>query len=235
MKIVLRQDVPKLGDAGSVQVVKNGFARNYLIPRGMAVVATPGELKVASHNQAVQDRKIEKQENLLQSLADRIDGQRLEFTARSGEHGRLYGSVTGGDIAEKLSGLIGEEIDRRKVVLEEAIRSIGTHSVAIHLVGKLRPRVTVIVHGEEEPAEAAEEVTAEDEAGTLVAEDGRGDSGHPEPGSAHDDSKTETVEDGPVVPETDGEPGASGDVEVRGGAVAETTTDGPATEVSSAE
>jgi large subunit ribosomal protein L9 len=231
VKIVLRQDVPKLGDAGSVQVVKNGFARNYLIPRGLAVVATAGELKVASHNQAVQDRKIEKQENLLQHLADRIDGQRLEFTARTGEHGRLYGSVTGGDIADRLSALIGEEVDRRKVVLDEAIRSIGTHTVAIHLVGKLRPRVTVVVHGEEEPTDVATNEPADDDAQTLVAEEGRGDSGHPEPGSAHDDSKTETVEQGPDVPETDGEPGASGEVEVRGGAVSETTTDGRATEV----
>ncbi len=161
MKIVLRQDVPKLGEAGSVREVANGYARNFLIPRGMAVVATPGELKVAAHNQGVQDRKIAKQEQQLQSLADRIAGQRLEFTARAGEQGRLYGSITAGDIAERLSAAVREEIDRRKIVLDEPIRTVGQHAVAVHLVGRLRPQVTVIVHGEaEEEAPAASEPTA---------------------------------------------------------------------------
>ena len=158
MKIVLRQDVPKLGEAGSVQDVANGYARNFLIPRGLAVVATPGELKVAAHNQAVQDRKIAKQEQQLQSLADRIAGLRLEFTARAGTQGRLYGSITAGDVAERITAAVGEEIDRRKVVLDDAIRTVGQHTVTVHLVGRLRPQVTVVVHGEhdeEEPAAAA--------------------------------------------------------------------------------
>jgi large subunit ribosomal protein L9 len=168
MKIVLRQDVPKLGESGSVQDVANGYARNFLIPQGMAVVATPGELKVAAHNQAVQARKIVKQEQQLQSLADRIAGQRLEFTARAGEGGRLYGSITAGDVADRLTAAVGEEIDRRRVVLEEPIRTLGQHAVAVHLVGRLRPQVTVVVQGEaaEEAApegagEATEPATAE--------------------------------------------------------------------------
>ena len=163
MKIVLRQDVPKLGEAGTVQTVTDGYARNYLIPRGLAVIATSGELKVVAHNQGVQARKIAKQEQQLQSLADRIAGQRLEFTARAGEQGRLYGSITAGDIAERLTAAVREEIDRRKVVLEEPIRSVGEHSVAVHLVGRLRPQVTVVVHGERDESEepAAAEAPAE--------------------------------------------------------------------------
>jgi large subunit ribosomal protein L9 len=166
MKIVLRQDVPKVGEAGTVQTVSDGYARNYLIPRGFAVAATKGELKVAEHNLAVKARKIAKQEQQLQSLADRIDGQRLEFTARAGRQGRLYGSITAGDIAERLSVVVRDEIDRRKVVLDESIRTVGEHSVAIHLVGRLRPHVTVIVNGEvdeEEEAPEAEGETAESE------------------------------------------------------------------------
>ena len=158
MKIVLRQDVPKLGEAGSVQQVANGYARNYLIPQGLAVVATPGELKVAANNQAVLARKIAKQEQQQQSLADRIDGQRLEFTARAGDQGRLYGSITAGDVAERLSAAINHEIDRRKVVLDEPIRTVGEHGVTVHLVGRLRPQVRVIVHGEAEETDAAPEV-----------------------------------------------------------------------------
>ena len=169
MKIVLRQDVPKLGTAGSVQEVATGYARNFLIPRGMAVVATPGELKVAAHNQGVQDRKVAKQEQQLQSLADRIAGQRLEFTARAGEQGRLYGSITAGDIAERLTAAVREEIDRRKVVLDDPIRTVGTHTVAVHLVGRLRPQVTVVVHGEAE--EEAPAAASQPTAATATAED----------------------------------------------------------------
>ncbi|MGH2531556.1 MAG: 50S ribosomal protein L9 [Thermomicrobiales bacterium] len=154
MKIILRQDVEKLGEAGAVKTVADGYARNYLIPKGLAILATPGELKVVEHNQKVQERKIERQEQALRSLADRIEGQKLTFNARAGQGGRLFGSVTVADIAERLSKVVGQEIDRRKVVLDEPIRATGEHSVAVHLVGRLRPHVTVIVEGLDTPAEA---------------------------------------------------------------------------------
>jgi large subunit ribosomal protein L9 len=150
MKVVLRQDVPKLGEAGTVREVSNGYARNFLIPQGLAVVATPGEIKTAEHNLEVKGRKVARMEAQLQALADRINGQRLEFTARAGEQGRLYGSITAGDIAEKLSGIVGEEIDRRKVVLDDQLRTAGEHTVAVHLVGRLRPAITVVVTGVDE-------------------------------------------------------------------------------------
>jgi large subunit ribosomal protein L9 len=161
MKVVLRQDVEKLGEAGSVQNVSNGYARNYLIPQGLAVVATAGELKTAAHNQAVKDRKVLRQEQQLQSLADKISGQKLSFTARAGEQGRLFGSVTAADIAEQLSRNIGEEIDRRKVMLNEPIRQTGTHTVAIHLVGRLRPEITVTVESDRQEEQASAADTAE--------------------------------------------------------------------------
>ena len=166
MKIVLRQDVPKLGEAGTIQEVKPGFARNYLIPQGMAVLATAGEIKTAEHNAAVKARKIAKQEAQLQSLADKIAGKRLEFTARAGEGGRLYGSITAGDIADELAKLVGEEIDRRKVVLEDPIRQLGEHAVTVHLVGRLRPAITVVVVGDAEyqAAHAAAEAAEAEEA-----------------------------------------------------------------------
>jgi large subunit ribosomal protein L9 len=162
MKVVLRKDVEKLGDAGTVQSVADGYARNYLIPKGLAVVATTGELKVVAENARVKEMKTARQERQLQDLADKINGQRLAFTARSGEQGRLYGSITAGDIAERLTAAVGQEIDRRKVVLEDPIRHTGEHSVSVHLVGRLRPQVTVIVTGErdEEEAPPAPEVTA---------------------------------------------------------------------------
>jgi large subunit ribosomal protein L9 len=159
MKIILRQDVPKVGEKGTVQNVSDGYARNYLIPQGLAVLATAGEMKTLAENQKVADRKVARQEKELQSLADRIEGKTLTFEARAGEGGRLYGSITSGDIAERLSGVVGSEIDRRKVVLEDSIRTTGEHKVAVHLVGKLRPQITVVVKGEHvEEVEAPAEV-----------------------------------------------------------------------------
>ena len=162
MKIILRQDVPKLGDKGTVQTVADGYARNYLIPQGLAVVATAGELKTLAENQKVADRKIARQEAELQSLADRIAGKTLTFEARSGEGGRLYGSITNADIAEKLGEIVGAEIDRRKIVLDESIRTTGEHTVTVHLVGKLRPEITVVVNGDEVVEVTAEATEAEE-------------------------------------------------------------------------
>lgn len=161
MKIVLTQDVEKVGEAGTVQDVKPGFARNYLIPKGLAQVATAGMIKQAAERQAAQQRRIAKQELELQSLADRIDGLRLEFVARAGEQGRLFGSVTNADIAAKLTQELGEEIDRRKVDLPNGIHEVGEFPVTIRLVGRLTPRITAVVRAE--GAEAVED-TAGDEA-----------------------------------------------------------------------
>jgi large subunit ribosomal protein L9 len=172
MKVVLRQDVENLGEKGSVKNVADGYARNYLIPRGMAVVATPGELKVVATNEAVKQRKVTRQEEELQGLADRINGQKLEFEARAGSNGRLFGSITNGDIAERLSKVVGSEIDRRKIVIDEAIRTTGDHPVTVNLVGKLRPQVTVVVKGivDEEEAGAATLELVADEQNELAAE-----------------------------------------------------------------
>lgn len=148
MKVILSQDVPKLGDAGSIQTVKDGFARNYLIPQGLATEATVGGLKNAEQRLRSIQRKVEREEEAQKSLAESLSGLRIAITARVGEQGRLYGSITSADVAEKISAAVGQEIDRRKVLLDEPIRSIGDHQVTVHLVGKLRPVVTVAVAGE---------------------------------------------------------------------------------------
>lgn len=160
MKIILTQDVEHLGTAGSVQTVRDGFARNYLLPKRLAVLATPGELKQAAERLAAVERKVVKQEAALKGMADKIEGQTLRFTARVGREGRLFGSITANDIAEKLSAQLREEIDRRQVVLADPIRSVGEHTVHVHLVGRLNPSVKVIVEGEEvEEAEPAADET----------------------------------------------------------------------------
>lgn len=172
MKVVLRQDVENLGERGSVKNVADGYARNYLIPKGLAVVATPGELKVVANNDAVKQRKVARQEEELQGLAERIQATKLDFEARAGSNGRLFGSITNGDIAEKLSAAVGTEIDRRKVVIDEPIRTIGEHPVTVNLVGKLKPQVLVVVHGvvDEEEADAATIDLVDEEQDELSAE-----------------------------------------------------------------
>jgi large subunit ribosomal protein L9 len=155
MKVVLIQDVPKVGEAGSIQSVKDGFARNYLIPQGLAAEATVGRVKDAEQRLKSIQRKTEREEEAQKSLAERLTGLRIQMIARVGEQGRLYGSITAADVAEKISAEVGQEIDRRKVLLEDPIRSIGDHQVTVHLVGKLRPVVIVSVVGEHDSSEAA--------------------------------------------------------------------------------
>ncbi len=111
MKVILLKDVANLGDAGTIQTVKDGYARNFLIPQGLAELASPGRLKVAEERLRAIERRTVREEEAQQSLADRIEGTRIQIVARVGEQGRLFGSVTGQDIAEKLSSEIGEEIE----------------------------------------------------------------------------------------------------------------------------
>lgn len=169
MKVILTQDVDKLGSAGTVQEVKPGFARNYLIPKGLAQAATVGLIKQVEARQAAEQRRIAKQEQELQSLADRINGLRLEFTARAGEGGRLFGSVTSADIAARLSQQLGQEIDRRKVDLPGGIHEVGEFPVAIRLVGRLAPQITAVVTPEG-GAPAVVEMPASTDAGEDQAE-----------------------------------------------------------------
>ncbi len=147
-KVILTQDVEHLGAAGTVQTVKEGFARNYLLPQRLAEIATPGAIKQVQERANAAERRVRKQEEEMRSLADRIAVATLNFTARVGEQGRLFGSITAQEIATELTRVVGEEIDRRKVALDDPIRSIGTHKVAVRLVGRLAPEVTVIVTGE---------------------------------------------------------------------------------------
>lgn len=161
-KVILTQDVEHLGAAGTVQTVKEGFARNYLLPKKLAAIATVGTIKQVQERQAAAERRIRKQEEELRSLGDKIAATTLTFTARVGESGRLFGSITAQEIADALSRAVGEEVDRRKIALDEPIRGIGEHKVSVRLVGRLVPTVTVIVTGEggetvESAAPAADE------------------------------------------------------------------------------
>jgi large subunit ribosomal protein L9 len=149
MKVLLTQDVEKLGHAGDVKEVSGGYGRNYLLPKGFAVLATKGQVKQAEERHAAQEKRLQAARKDAEALAARITGQTLRFTARVGELDRLYGSITSADIAEKLKAQTGVEVDRRRIDLDEPIKRIGIYPIKIQLVAGLEPLVNVVVEGQE--------------------------------------------------------------------------------------
>jgi len=147
MKVVLRKDVPTLGKAGEVKDVADGYGRNYLIPRGLAAPATRTALQNVDAQRAAEGRQRVRLDVEQQALAKRIEETPLVIRARTGEGGRLYGSVTSADIAEALSSALETPIDKRHVELADAIRHLGAHSARVHLA----PRVTVTLSIQVEP------------------------------------------------------------------------------------
>ena len=133
MKVILSKDVQGTGKAGEVKDVADGYARNYLIPRKLAIPATGGALKNVEQRKAAEQKKAAAEEASARALADRLTSAPVVLTAKVGDQGRLYGSITSGDIADQLSAHLGQPIDKRKIELDEPIRQLGTFDVTIRL------------------------------------------------------------------------------------------------------
>jgi large subunit ribosomal protein L9 len=149
MEVILVKEVKRLGKPGDVKRVADGYARNYLFPRGLAVPATD-----AARHQLAQEadaivRREANEKAAAEAHAARLGNIQLVFKAKVGEGGRLYGSVTSADIATQLSAKVSEEIDKRKVLLEEPIREVGKSKVEVKLHTDVKILVTVVVEGEE--------------------------------------------------------------------------------------
>jgi large subunit ribosomal protein L9 len=142
MQVLLLRDVDGLGHAGDIKDVPGGYARNYLIPRKLATAATAGAARQAKELQDAAERRRDRKLTEAKSMASKLDGQVLTFQVRAGEGDKLYGSVTGTEIAEKLSKAMGFEVDRKHIELEHAIKSLGTHDVPV----KLGSGVSAVVH-----------------------------------------------------------------------------------------
>jgi len=149
VKIILKQDVPNLGEEGEIAEVADGYARNYLIPKGMAVKASRGALKDLEHRQKVQAKKHQRMKKRAESMARRLTAQTVTFEVKIGASGQLYGSITNADIAEALEEALGEEIDKRDIPLSEPIREVGEHFVPVHLMEDVEPQVRVVVRPED--------------------------------------------------------------------------------------
>jgi len=144
MRVVLRQDVPALGRAGDVKDVADGYAKNFLLPRGLATEASAGELKRVAEQRASAKAKKDRQHAEAEELAARLAGTALVFKLKVGPQGKAFGSVTDRDIADALSEK-GITVPRDKIHLVEPLRSLGPHQVEIRLLSDVRATVTVAV------------------------------------------------------------------------------------------
>lgn len=165
MKILLLQDVYKLGRAGDVKKVADGYGRNYLLPQGLAVLASPGAVKQTDYIRKAAAAQRAQLNQELSGVADQLNGLEIAFPAKAGETGKLYGSVTTLMIAERIESSTGVKIDRKQVDVQP-IKLLGVHKAYLRLTMDLIPEVKVIVHREGEPPESVAEEIVE-EAGAI--------------------------------------------------------------------
>ena len=152
MKVILFDDVEKLGRKGDVVTVADGYARNFLVPNGLAMVASRGALKQADLMQKARAEKDERDKQAAAARVSTLAASPVYISARAGEEGRLFGSVTNSDVARAIQEQLGEGIERRDIRLEDPIRSLGTHQVEVNLHAEVNALVTVEVIAHEEEA-----------------------------------------------------------------------------------
>jgi len=178
MKVILQKDVANLGDAGDTKEVANGYARNYLLPKKLVIVANESSKRAIEHQNKLIKLKKEKRKKVSEKVAESLKGISLSFDVQVGEEGKLFGSVTSMDISKKLAES-NFQIDKRKILLEAPLKSVGEHTVKIKLEEGMVAEITVKIDGpepEEKPAEVAE-VVAEEKITEEKAEEIQTDSG----------------------------------------------------------
>ena len=152
MEIILKEDVPKLGSAGDVVKVAEGYGRNYLLPKKLAIEATQANRAVIEQMKAAALRRAAREKGDAEAQAKLLEDVSVTFVRRAGEHDQLFGSVTTSEIAAALEKQ-GRNIDRRKIILDHPIKTIGEFTVAIHLHKDVRANIKVVVEKEAEEAE----------------------------------------------------------------------------------
>jgi len=171
MKVLLMKDVYKLGHAGDVKKVADGFGRNYLIPQGLAVLATPGALKTVDRIRAKAAVLRAALNEEMSGLAEQLEGVVLSFAVKAGETGKLYGSITSQMIADGINQKLGSNIERHQIE-SEPIRNLGEHSVTVRLTIDLNPKVKVVVtkEGDTKPTEVGKSKAKEEKVVAPVEE-----------------------------------------------------------------
>lgn len=150
MKVILSSDVDKLGRKGDVITVADGYARNFLVPKGLAMVASKGSLKQADLMQRARAEKDEREKQEAAAKVASLAASPVYISARAGEGGRLFGSVTNSDVARAIEDQLEEKIDRRDIRLDDPIRTLGTHQVEVNLHAEVNALVTVEVIAHED-------------------------------------------------------------------------------------
>ncbi len=150
MKVILSGDVEKLGRKGDVVTVADGYARNFLVPKGLAMVASKGSLKQAELMQRARAEKDEREKQEAAAKVASLAATPVYISARAGEEGRLFGSVTNSDVARAIEDQLEEKIDRRDIRLDDPIRTLGTHQVEVNLHAEVNALVTVEVISHDE-------------------------------------------------------------------------------------
>jgi large subunit ribosomal protein L9 len=156
MRVLLLKDVFKLGRAGDVKKVADGYGRNYLLPKGLAVLATPGAVKQSERIRSAAEARRAQLNQELSGVAEQINGLTLVFPAKAGETGKLYGSITTAMLAEAIERETGLTIDRRQID-SQPVKALGVHTARLRLTIDLVPTISVVVHREGEPVESAYE------------------------------------------------------------------------------
>jgi large subunit ribosomal protein L9 len=149
MKVVFLKDVARVGRAGEVKEVADGYAKNFLFPKKLALPATPSSIKMAEAQLRKEDQEQQRHAEELVEVARQLEGLSLDFKMKVMEEGRLYGSIRDTQIAEELKRLTGIDIERTRIELLEPIRQLGSYELTIRLGRDLAPKVKVVVTGEE--------------------------------------------------------------------------------------
>ncbi len=145
MKVILQKELEKLGAPGDLVEVADGYARNFLIPRGMAAPASKGGVKHAERLKRAHDERVRRRLEDARATAQKMSSSPLRIPARAGDEGRLFGSITAADVAREIEALTGVKVDRREVHLPESIRSLGAHEVQVRVDPEVTATVTVEV------------------------------------------------------------------------------------------
>lgn len=149
MKVVFIEEVPGTAVPGEVKDVRDGFARNYLLPRKLAVPANKATMQRAESLSKREDKRQSSLDAEAQKIVDKLEGKQILIRARVGEQGRLYGSVTASDIAGYLDEIIGEPIDRRRIMLSTPLREVGSRQIALRLTRNVSTNVEVVIEADE--------------------------------------------------------------------------------------
>ncbi len=161
VKLILVESIHRLGEAGDLVSVRPGFARNFLLPQGKAMLATESRVAEFEHKRRIAEEKAARELKDLQAVKARLEALRIEVGARAGESGKLFGSVTTAQIAEKIAAA-GLDIDRRRIDLRDPIKEVGEHKVSVKLLRELIAQVTVNVVAEGGPSPEDEEAPEEE-------------------------------------------------------------------------